>query len=83
MCTGIALLLIAAFIAGKLIQKCSVQKVPRHWPLAVLLNIRCRQGGALGGDGKWTVFCMKQREAFTILWQSFDINIQTVAKCRT
>jgi len=74
----------AAFTAGKLVEKCSVQKVPRHCPLAVLLKVGWRQGGELGSDGKWTVFGMKQRrEAVTLLWPSFDINIQPVAKWRT
>jgi hypothetical protein len=55
-----------------LIEKCSVQKVPRHCPLAVLLKIGWRQGGALGSDGKWTVFGMKQRrEAVTFLILTF------------
>jgi hypothetical protein len=67
-----------------LVDNCSIQKVPRHCPLTVLLKVGWRQGRALERDEKWTIFGMKQtREDVTVLGPSFDINIQTVAKCRT
>jgi hypothetical protein len=78
------LYLYLTFIVGKSIEKCVVQKVPRHCPLGVLLKRVWRQGGALLSGEKWTVFGMEQRrEAVTVLGPSFCINIQAGAKLGT